>query len=311
MDEVMRRIAEWLTHHDARLDRFRIPLPLSVLADETSIPVDTVRLALTHANSPPFHCWPHMYAGRSSRSKPYCLRLNGFDTVGLDWEDSVVGAAEAAFQVAGYQTARELGTAEHMTALARHPDLSRLRPGTNLRDLWALRFDGDRIDLWIIEAKGKEAYEFDHYCVVEALSQLFPVSAAPLTALLGTPRQAGHGLCWTLTQQLDSAWRSQGFIPRITLGLLLPASAPDVVWSGGKVRQLARSMYGRPLEALQQFLATGETAAQTGRYKYQRAFGALLEELEQAVGIRALAESERGLRFRLLLSRDTPPLVLS
>lgn len=287
MTEVMRQITGWLADHDARLHRFRTPLPLSALADETGIAIDALRLTLTHNDAPPFHCWPHTYAGRSSRNKPYCLRLNGPDTVGLDWEDSMVGAVEAAFRLAGYQTARELGNPGHLAALVRKPDLSQLLPGTNLRDLWALHRDGQQIDLWIIEAKGKEAYEFDHYSVAEALAQLFPVYAAPLTALLGTPRQAGHGLCWTLAQQLDRAWRAQGFTPRITLGLLLPASAPDVVWSGGKVRQLAGNMYHRRLAALQHFLATGETAAQTGKYTYQRAFGAVLEELEQAVGIRA------------------------
>ena len=61
--------------------------------------------------------------------------------MGLDWEDSVVGAAEAELNRLGYQTIREVGTDEHISALIRTPDLSALSPKTNLRDLWALRRD--------------------------------------------------------------------------------------------------------------------------------------------------------------------------
>ncbi len=292
----------WLASHDDRLKRFETPLPLEQTAGEMGVRPEDLRARLEDGRTPPYHLWPHTHARRRERTKPYCLRLGGPDAVGLDWEDSVVGAAESVFVGLGFETKRQLGNPAHVADLSRVPRLSPLVPGKNLRDLWALRAEGRTLDLWIIEAKGKEAGEFDYYCVAEALGQLFPVPAEPLSQLLGEQRSAGHGHCWSIAQKLASAWQSAGFQPRITLGLLLPLWRPDVVWRNKRLSFIPGAYLDRSVTALGEFLGGGESEARTGRYKYQRAFGSVLEEIEATCDLRALAAATDGLRFRVLLA---------
>lgn len=233
------RLRDWLESHDERLDRFAELVPLRDLASETGASEGDLRARISSAATPPYHIWPHLHAGKKRRSKPYALRLGAPDAVVLDWEDSVVAAAEGEFTRRGFETRRELGSETHLAALLARPTLTGLVSGQNLRDLWALRVDENRADLWIIEAKGKEAGGFEHYCVAEALGQLFPVPAEPLSELLGSRRGAGHGLCWNYANQLLPAWLAQGLKVRLTLGLLLPFWAPDVVWgSDARVREI-------------------------------------------------------------------------
>ncbi len=300
MNDVRDALHSWLANQDERLDRFRRPISLSEVADESGVSQARLATFLRAGGEPVYHSWKHTHAGKSSRSKPYSLRLNGPGTVGLDWEHSVVGAAEAAFQRQGYETCRELGTDEHLEHLLVSPALGNLVPGSNQRDLWALRRVGSQIDLWIIEAKGKEAYGFDHYCFAETLGQLFEVSGEWLTALLGAQKGDGHGLCWRIARRLHQAWSQQGLAPTITLAVLVPHWAPDVVWDNGRPRTVPEGYYSRPVAACRQYLRTGDSAAVAGRHKYQRAFGAILEELDEKVGLRALARATAGLRFRLL-----------
>lgn len=216
------RLTRWLEDHDRNLVRFMRPVPLSEVSDEVGRPVEHI-VAVLGQNHPIYHAWEHEYQrGRKSRSKPYCLRLSGPDAVCLDWEDSVVGAVEAEFRRRGYETQQQLGTPEHLAQLIREPSLAPLTPGVNLRDFWALRRRGPDIDLWIVEAKGKEAYEFDFYCLAETFGQVFPVSADPLSAMLGAKRGPGHGICWDAAQRLFAAWTEQGFRPTMTVGALVP-----------------------------------------------------------------------------------------
>jgi len=267
MSKLSAKLMEWLAAHDDQLVRFRTPIPVEKLATEVNEAPTEISKFLADNSELVFHLWGHTYKGRTTRSKPYCLRLNGVDTVGLDWEDSVVGAAEAMFRRQGYQTARELGNEAHLASLIVKPDLTRLTSGVNQRDLWALRQRDEHIELIIIEAKGKEAYEFDHYCFAEALAQVFPVPAEPLSLLLGTKRGSGHGLCWQYAKRLYTAWLEAGFKPTITVALLLPEWTPDIVWSGGKIRHIPDAFYSRPLAEFRQFLTTGETASQIGKYQ--------------------------------------------
>jgi hypothetical protein len=225
--------------------------------------------------------------------------------VGLDWEDSIVGATELEFRRLGYQTARELGKDEHVSALIHTPDLLNLTPGRNLRDLWALRKEGKTVDLWIVEAKGKEAWPFDYYSFAEALSQVFPVQGELLSALLGGAKRAGHGLCWKLARRLHDGWRSQGLNPTVTVAVLVPEWIPDVVWANGEAKRVPGCYYGRPLSTFREFIATGKTDSSSGRFKYLREFGKILDEVERVCAIRALACASSGVRFRLLTTRTT------
>jgi hypothetical protein len=304
MSDLRGKLGRWLESHDQRLDRFENPIPVSVLADEiTEVPGEITAFLRTNLAEPVYHVWEHTHKGRASRSKPYCLRLNGPDTVGLDWEDSVVGASESEFRRLGYQTARELGKEEHISALLDVPNLLALTPGRNLRDLWALRKEGKTVNLWIIEAKGKEAWPFDYYSFAEALSQVFPVPGELLTALLGGAKGPGRGLCWRFSKRLHDAWKSQGFNPTITVAVLVPEWVPDVVWVNSSARRIPGSYYGRPLSTFREFLATGRTDSSTGRFKYLREFGKILDEVERVCAIRALARASSGIRFRLLTTR--------
>lgn len=299
------RIQQWLATHDDRLSRFESPLPIDEVAREVGVPVAELRGRLLDGGTPPFHVWFHTHRGKRARTKPYCLRLGGPNTVVIDRESSVVGAVEAAFVSKGFETKRELGTEEHVSILERQPSLAPLTQGSNLRDLWALRRHGAQVDLWILEAKGKQAGGFDHLCVAEAMGQLFPLSAALLMKLGAPPRQ-GHGLCFDFAKRLESAWRSRGLHPTITLALLLPYWRPDIVWSNGRARPTAASYFDRPVRALQGFLRGGDSKARTGTQQYERVFGSIMEEIDLSSGLRALASATEGIRFRLMLAGSAP-----
>jgi len=132
-------LERWLAEHDDRLDRFKSPIPISVMSQEAGLTPDETRQTVADPNTAIWHLWKHTYRGKTRRTKPYCLRINGPDTVGLDWEHSVVGAAAAEFRRRGYATALEVGTPEHMELLRKTPELGHLIPGTNQRDLVACR----------------------------------------------------------------------------------------------------------------------------------------------------------------------------
>lgn len=305
MDSLREKLNQWLSGHDSRLEEFWNPIPLDKVGSEIHESEERIREFLQQDASLCYHVWEHNYRG-PSRSKPYCLRLNGPNTVGLDWENSIIGSAEAVFRTQGYQTARELGTEDHISSLISNPDLSVLKPRANTRDFWALKKDGKSVDLYIIEAKGKEAYEFDYYCFAEALSQVFPTPSEPLSALLGAKRASGRGLCWQFALQLREGWIKSGYAPTVTVGLLLPEWTPDIVWSGGKVREIEGCYYARPLSDFRKFIETGETDSKSGNYKYQRAFGEVLDGLEKNFRIRSLYRAKDQIRFRLITARLSP-----
>ncbi|MCA9251028.1 MAG: hypothetical protein R3E58_01395 [Phycisphaerae bacterium] len=298
------RLDNWLEGHDSDIDRFRNPVSLANVADEIGASIGDVRRFLATTSEPIYHIWSHEYRGKISRSKPYCLRLNGPESVGLDWEHSIVGAVEGAFRDEGFETCQELGTDNDIERLISDVGLGGLSPGLNQRDLWTLRHDQDAVDLWIIEAKGKEAGGFEHYCFAEVLSQVFEVPAEPLTSLLGAKRKAGHGLCWRIANRISDAWQQRGLTATLTVAILLPAWAPDVVWKSGLACQTQEPFYGRALESFNRFLSSGETDARCGKFKYERAFGEVLEHLQSEYGIRQLATAETGLRFRMLTTRS-------
>ncbi|HNO80580.1 MAG TPA: hypothetical protein PKN33_21240 [Phycisphaerae bacterium] len=300
------RLASWLEGHDSQIDRFRKPVLLANVAKEIGASIEDVRQFLATTSEPIYHIWSHEYRGKISRSKPYCLRLNGPDSVGLDWEHSVVGAMEDVFRKKGFETCQELGTDNDIERLISDVSLGGLSPGVNQRDLWALWQDQDAVDLWIIEAKGKEAAEFEHYCFAEVLSQVFEVPAEPLTDLLGARRKAGHGLCWKFASRISDAWLQRGLTVTVTVAILLPAWAPDIVWKSGLDCHIQKPYYGRALESFNRFLSSGETDAHRGKFKYERAFGEVLEHLQSEYEIRQLATAETGLRFRMLTTGSDP-----
>jgi len=76
--------------------------------------------------------------------------------------------------------------------------------------------------------------------------------------------------------------------------------APDIVWKGGKTCHSAQPYYSRPVATFEEFLATGNTAAHIGRFKYQRAFGQVLEHLKHTYDIRGRTLGAADVRFRLL-----------
>ena len=293
------RLREWLASHDDNLRRFTELIPLSTVAVETGIELDTVRKTITLADPPIFHTWSHKYSGSARPNKPYCLRLAGPDAVCLDWEDSVVALAQAEFRRRGYNTCKELGTGDHIQCLIADPDLEKMTAGVNLRDLWAQRHDGDNIDFWIVEAKGKEAGGFDRYCFAETLSQLFEIPAQSLTALLGNYHKTSHGLCVKFANQLLNGWKERGWRATITLAVLIPLWEYDVIWDGGVAKPRSRAYYQRPFGELVEFIDHGTSHA-SSKKKGEAAFGQILEGLESQYSLRALARSNSGLCFRVL-----------
>ena len=294
------RLTRWLEAQDRNLVRFAHPVPLSEVSSEAGKPVEGIRTFLRESGTPVYHVWEHVHGGRTSRSKPYCLHLSGPDEVCLDWEDSVVGALEAEFRRRGYATRQQIGSPEHLAKLSLEPSLAPLTPGSNLRDFWALRQSNQDIDLWILEAKGKEAFEFDFYCFAEALGQVFPVEADLLSIMLGTKRRSGHGICWNAAQHFHAVWTERGYQPTITVGVVVPEWSPDIVWSGGKIRSIGSCFYARPLTDFRHFLAYGTMPTGPRMFKARQAFGQMLDRLETTVKMRSLATAAAGLRFRLL-----------
>jgi hypothetical protein len=171
--------------------------------------------------------------------------------------------------------------------------------GVNLRDLWAQRHDDDCIDVWIVEAKGKEAGAFDRYCFAEALSQLFEIPAEPLSALLGSHRKAGHGLCFKCANQLLRGWLERGWKARITLAVLIPLWTPDVIWNGTTAKLRSQSYFQRPYEEFIEFIDEGRSHASSVK-KGETTFAQILEGLEARYQLRSLSRSNSGLCFRLL-----------
>jgi hypothetical protein len=298
-DPANSRLREWLAGHDDNLQRFAALVPISTVANETGVDPNAIRKAIITAEPAIHHVWSHTHAGVKRPNKPYCLHLANPEAVCLDWENSVVAAAEAEFQRRGFVTCRELGTETHIQCLIEDPDLRRMTAGVNLRDLWAQRREGDHIDFWIVEAKGKEAGGFDRYCFAEALSQLFEIPAEPLTSLLGTRRKASHGLCFKLANQLVVGWKQRGWQATITLAVLVPLWTPDVIWDGATAKPRSRSYYQRPYDEFVKFVEHGGSHTLSLK-QGEAAFGQVLEGLETKYSIRALSRSDSGIRFRLL-----------
>jgi hypothetical protein len=119
--------------------------------------------------------------------------------------------------------------------------------------------------------------------------------------LLGSKKKNSHGLCWTMAGRLRDRWLNSK--PMITLAVLVPDWRPDVVWKGGAVRTIEGSSYSRPLDALSKFLNGEDSLALSGRFKYERAFGRMLDELQIARDLRGLYRAKTGLRFRVLTTR--------
>lgn len=138
------------------------------------------------------------------------------------------------------------------------------------------------------------------------LSQVFQVSGEALTALLGSRKPTSRGLCWMIGDRLFRRWREQCLNPTITLAVLMPNWKPDVVWKGSAVRPISGSFYSRPLAAFREYLKTGESLASAGRFKYEKAFGQMLDELDSTYKIRHLIGAQEGLRFRVLTTEASP-----
>jgi hypothetical protein len=240
--------SDWLTTQ--RVERFKTPVPLAQMSDEISTPPEEIRSCLDR--QPAHHLW--------SGNKLYCLRLCGADHVCLDQEHSVIGAAEAIFLQSGFQCRREIGNAAHIERLQREPSFVGIEQGKNLIDLWALRVDGKKIDLWILEGKGKQAKTFDYYNMAYALGQVFSerpdsnIIADMLGALKSKSRPGpGRGLCWDYAHRLSNAWRERGFAPRITVGVLVPEWSPDIIWNGHP-EEIESGYFSSPIKIFRNFV---------------------------------------------------------
>ena len=165
-----------------------------------------------------------------------------------------------------------------MCVLLKDPDLRPLTPGKNQRDLFCLSRDGKYLDLWIIEAKGKEAGGFDFYCFAEALGQLFHVPAALLSALLGSERGDGHGRGFEIAERLVEGWRGSGLVARATLAVLVPLWGPDAVWTD-RVSVRPQPYYQRPISTMEAFLESGSTRDLPSKTKGEARFAAVLEHV--------------------------------
>jgi hypothetical protein len=289
---MFRKLTEWLKAQHNRLERFKSPVPLTEISREVQETPQDILNFVHQFNKPIYHTWDHLYRGKLTPAKPYCLHLSGNSHACLDWEDSVVGAVEALLKLRNYTCLREIGNAEHLSRLCKDPSLDSLVPIPNLRDLWALKRDGKYIDLYILEGKGKQTGGVDYYCFGEALGQVFPLSAEPLS----------HGLCWKFAQELYAAWTELGLRPTITVGLILPDWSPDIVWSNGRPSERTAGYFSRPLAEFRRFI-NGNPAVTPATSNAQTGFREMLEEVHY---IRSLMQAKTGLRFRLLTAQSAP-----
>jgi hypothetical protein len=297
-------ITRWLETQP--VERFSNPIPIDEILSDIGIPADEsarskVRKELD--GHPIVHLW--------SGNRLYCLRLCGPKHVCLDQEDSVIGAAEAVFRESGYECRREFGSAEHIGLLSRRerPSLEGIASGRNLHDLVALRVQDRKVDFWMMEAKGKQA-GFDFFNFGYALGQIFSERSDSLllAEMLGVKKKPpGRGLGWEHAQALFKAWTERGFIPRVTVAVLVPEWSPDFVWLNKQPCRRDASYFSPPIEIFRYFIGTGKITTDAKTTKPEKAFRQMVSELEQRHGIRALARANVGLRFRLLTTKEAPP----
>lgn len=294
-----RALAAWLAEHEFRLDRFDAPVPEDEVAAECGLGTDEVRRLVREADPPVHHVWP--------QNRLFCLRATGPRHVGLDRGASIVGALELDFRTRGFDTARGVGTPEHIAALVEAPELGPLEPEPGREGgLWALRRDGDAVELWVVEARGKPAAGFEHHAVAAALSGIAPVRGEHLTAMFGAEAPDTPGRALAAARTLLDGWRARGLEPTVHVAIALPAWSPDVVWREGRPTPLAEGPCVEPLRALREFLVSGERPYEDAGSRAREAFGAMLADLDASVQLRELAAAKSGLCFRVLTAAADP-----
>ncbi len=126
--------------------------------------------------------------------------------------------------------------------------------------------------------------------------------------MLGVKKKPpGRGLCWEHAQTLFKAWTEHGFIPRVTVAVLVPEWSPDFVWLSKQTTRKDAGYFSHPIEIFRYFIGTGKTTTDAKTTKPERLFRQMVSELEERHGIRALARADEGLRFRLLTTKEAPP----
>lgn len=293
----------WLKKYTNNLEYFRTPISYNQIAHEIGLPEDTIREVVSASEEPIYALFEHTFQGKQTSSKPFALYPCDHKYCTLDWEYPLVTALEQWFKARNYDTKQELGSSSDIAALKMGASITSLTRGSNQRDLWAHETSENRNNLWIIEAKGKVAYEFDFYTFAEGMAQIFSYPHRILQGLLGGGNKAAKGHVMDIVGELADHWTHNG--KRIHIGLAVPDFYPTPVWKGGKPTVIAKGFYARPLAAFQKFLLSGQTETKTGKFKYQRLFGEMLDYIDEKYDLRSLVLDNGPLTFHVItLSAD-------
>lgn len=288
----------WLQKYTDNLEYFRNPVPYAQIAHEIGLPEDMIREVIEISKDPIYALFRHTFKGKQTSSKPFAIYPCDHKHCLLDWEYPLVTAFEQWFKVHGYDAKQELGCTSDIAALKKGSSITSLTKGSNQRDLWAHEASGNRNNLWIIEAKGKVASEFDFYTFAEGMAQIFSFPHRILQGLLGGGKVAARGHVMDIVTELSEYWTSNG--KRMHIGLAVPDFHPTPVWKGGKTIISPTGFYARPLEAFKKFLLTGQTESKTGQYKYQRLFGEMLDYIDKHYNLRAMVLDDEPITFHVI-----------
>lgn len=293
----------WLQKYTNNLEYFRNPISYTQIAHEVGLPEDTVREVVSASGEPIYALFQHTFQGKQTSSKPFAIYPCDYKYCTIDWEYPLVTALEQWFKVRSYDTKQELGSPSDIAALKKGTSITSLTRGSNQRDLWAHEASENRNNLWIIEAKGKVAYEFDYYTFAEGMAQIFSFPHRILQGLLGGGNKAAKGHVMDIVEELTDYWTRNG--KRIHIGLAVPDFHPTPVWKGGKTTVISKGFYARPLAAFQKFLISNQTETKTGEYKYQRLFGEMLDYIDENYNLRSMVLDSEPVTFHVItLSAD-------
>lgn len=303
--DARRRVERWLNSQTSNLQRFSDVVPYAEIAAETGLHADDVLQVVVNADPPLYAPFIHVYKGIPRGSKPFALYGYDQNSCLLDWEYSLVAGLKRYFSDHGYYALREVGTEPDIVHLCTAGTLFQLQENLNLRDLIAHENNPFPNNLWLVEVKGKQAFEFDHYTFAEGLGQIFEFPAEFLQGLLGSAAAKAGGHLYRMAVQLATGYWGKTN-RRIHLALAIPNFSPTILWSGGKTVVIASSIYNRPLQAFLEYYRTGRSQARTGKYKYQRLFGQVLEAIDHKYDLRKLCAKNSQITFNVLGCESAP-----
>lgn len=160
--------------------------------------------------------------GHKGKNRPHCLYLFSKNFLGIDQEDCIINTIEKLFIEKGYKVTKEV----------------------NYIDLIIENED----EIWLIEVKGKQAYEWTSYAFSQGLEQCFPLDFNE--SLLKIRKTIGFGKSIsTKGQMLQYQSKKHKHI-----SIVVPGFSPTIIWNNSTEKKLLDQIYHREIEELSSFI---------------------------------------------------------